>query len=451
MEKKPLSPKQAQVLEILQKFDGNQTRAAEALGIQRQTFRTHLGRIESKGWEIPPHSKSPFDQNRVDQAGKPPTAEELKQSYEFTQSDNDEAQAHIKTIRPISEAEMYEIFQIDTEKWETESFVCKLYPVSCADRRSNLTFDAGRITGRVVNSGKMNITDVYNVTLKLKRRQKDRTKEYVEDLQAMLDKMTFKKWSFAAIRKGQKYVGQIDMPDIHADAREWGSPEQAMAMAFKCVRWKVDQFGHMCATIVLPVGHDLSNVDNMHEQTTKGTPQFNSCSPKFAAMAIEAGLIEIITWLSHRFYVDVPVVPGNHDNLMAFMLGMALKRAFQNNDRVNIDVRPESDRTYRKFFNVGVCYCHGDKELPKALSGMFAKEAHEIFSEARYLRVDSGHIHQHTVKPMGGVVWRHLPTLKPAAKYAQERYSPVERCSRSIIYTPYGPAHEHVFYPDEHL
>lgn len=144
--------------------------------------------------------------------------------------------------------------------------------------------------------------------------------------------------------------------------------------------------------ILLPVGQDLLNVDNLHGTTTAGTPQDNDSRFYKVVRTVKNVLIETINKLSLIAPVDVVIVVGNHDEQSTFMIGEMLDAYYYNNRYVNI-YNSASLRKYYKYGISGIMFTHGNREKFNELGMIFAAENPKLWADTKQRFVQIGHFH----------------------------------------------------------
>lgn len=162
--------------------------------------------------------------------------------------------------------------------------------------------------------------------------------------------------------------------------------------------------------VLLVVGNDLFNSDNLDYTTTKGTPQQDDGTWQQSFEAASNILVESIDRLSEHAHVHVLVVPGNHDFQRTYYLGCYLEAWYHNNKNVYVDNKPNP----RKYFKFGKCllgFTHGDKEKIDDLPLLMATEQPKMWATAKYREWHLGHFHKTRTDEKMGVVTRILPSL----------------------------------------
>lgn len=190
--------------------------------------------------------------------------------------------------------------------------------------------------------------------------------------------------------------------------------------------------------IILPIGNDLLNVDNIDQETTKGTPQSNT---EDLHGMFELGLnlmTESINSLAKLgCKVNVVLVPGNHANMSETYLALALAQVYKNDKRVDINHSPDP----RKYFQWGkLCLGLAHGELPlKKYAELFPFEAKEFFSTSNHFEMLVGDKHIEEIYRSGiydeGVTVRRLAALtRTDMWHHQSGYSLSKRRSYVLVY-----------------
>ena len=90
--------------------------------------------------------------------------------------------------------------------------------------------------------------------------------------------------------------------------------------------------------------------------------------------------------------VHVVNVPGNHDDVSAMWLGIALKGAYESNPRVTIDTSPGA-YFYHQFGKNLIGMCHGHTCKMNALGEIMVSDRPKLIGETEYRYWLTGHIH----------------------------------------------------------
>lgn len=191
--------------------------------------------------------------------------------------------------------------------------------------------------------------------------------------------------------------------------------------------------------IVLCNGGDFMHIDNKFSTTTAGTyVESDSRYQKVFKVALEL-LTESINILYH-FCKKITFinVQGNHDEQVAYYLGVALEAVFQDNENIVIENSPRM-RKYYRYGNNLMMFTHGDKR-PDALPLTFAVE-NKNFSECPFRFIHLGHLHKSTKKyfsgedEFNGVVVRTYNSISGQdAWHTEESYVKSNKKATGLIY-----------------
>ena len=145
--------------------------------------------------------------------------------------------------------------------------------------------------------------------------------------------------------------------------------------------------------ILLPIGNDLSHIDNKAGTTTAGTPVDSDTRFGLIFRTCKKLVVDMITELSKVAPVDIIVVPGNHCEATTFTLGEVLEAWYRNDPNVNINNSPKLRKYYQYGKNM-IMFTHGDKEKHAELGLIAAHEEARMWSETKYREVHLGHFHK---------------------------------------------------------
>ena len=168
------------------------------------------------------------------------------------------------------------------------------------------------------------------------------------------------------------HFATVEAPDLHLGKLGWrrevGS-DYDIGEARNRFRCGVDDILHHISyykpeRIAFVVGNDFLHADTLDNTTTAGTRQdVDTRVTKIFGDGLEL-LVEAIEKIRILAPVVVPVIPGNHDALSMFHLGVALDAWFRNDDDVCVDAGP-SRRKYVRWRDVLIGMTHGGKGDPK--------------------------------------------------------------------------------------
>ncbi len=325
----------------------------------------------------------------------------------------------IKTLDALLEA-----CDVDLEVWEVEKYVINKWAVARSNKTPNITWVDGVPEGNVKDDGKMTVQELFQVKAFLKRR----TAEI--NAKKILQEFELKVMQYAPDFKDVDYLHndcadnllEIDVPDLHLAKLCWGAEtgdrDYDIKIAAddykKAVRDLYSRARGRIKRVLLPVGNDMFNSDNLNGTTTKGTPQATSEDTRWPKTFMTGFhiLVDMITELSNEVHVDVVIVPGNHDNERCFYLGACLQAWFRMHPNVTVDNAP-TQRKYYRYGNTQIGFTHGSEEKPDKLPMIMASEDKGNWCEAKFHQWHLGHLHHEITRDIQGVVVRYLTSLAP--------------------------------------
>lgn len=203
--------------------------------------------------------------------------------------------------------------------------------------------------------------------------------------------------------------------------------------------------------ILIPLGHDALHVDTMQHTTTRGTPQETSADPRLAAEVALRSFICLIERAAEIAPVRVQVIPGNHDQLAGYQLGLGVQMFFDKHPRVTV----HCDRKPRQYFTWGntlLGMTHGDIKSPeKTLPELMSLEAAESWGQTRYRKWMMGHKHQPELHQSHGVTIQRYPALSRLDRWHDEHgYVGNHRAAvGELIHHDHGPEVLYTVFTDE--
>jgi len=154
--------------------------------------------------------------------------------------------------------------------------------------------------------------------------------------------------------------------------------------------------GFQFKKILFPVGNDFFNSDTMENTTTKGTQQDEDLRWQKTFDVGVRLLVDGINLLKQTgAFVDVIVIPGNHDFERSYYMGKYLEAWFNNDSMVAIDTGA-SPRKYYRFGNLLLGLTHGSEEKEASLPMIMANDidSKPFWSETKFHEWHLGHIHR---------------------------------------------------------
>lgn len=353
----------------------------------------------------------------------PPPSETLrkaKATYDKLIGVAESVDPNIKTLEELLVA-----CQVDLEVWEVEKYIVNKWATARSNKAANFEFVDGKIDGYTQDDGGMTVTPLFQVKAWLKRKTEQlNAKEILQEFIKRANENAPKANTFIQSKHSNSGSDllEISVPDLHLAklcwAKETGSKDYDINIAskeyIKAVYSLYSSAKGKVNRILLPVGNDIFNSDNMAGTTTKGTPQATSEDsrwPKTFMVGCQI-LVDAITRLSQEVPVDVVIVAGNHDKERCFYLGEYLKAWFRNSDCVSVNNEPKQRKYYRFGQNL-IGFTHGNEEKPDKLPMLMANEEKFAWSETKFRQWHLGHLHHEISKDINGVVIRFLPSLCP--------------------------------------
>jgi hypothetical protein len=214
---------------------------------------------------------------------------------------------------------------------------------------------------------------------------------------------------------------EIVVPDLHAMKLAWDKEtgytnydvreaerlydEAIDTLITEAGRYKIDH-------VLLVVGNDLFNSDNLNSTTTKGTHVSTDTRFQKGYKIVRQMIVRNIEKLRRVAPVTVKIVPGNHDTLSAFTLGDSLECWFHNYTDVDIDNQAISHKFF-KWGDVFLMLLHGDKGKKDDYGLWMATERPKEFGDSKFREVHIGHLHKTKLDEKFGVRVRTLSALTP--------------------------------------
>jgi hypothetical protein len=116
-------------------------------------------------------------------------------------------------------------------------------------------------------------------------------------------------------------------------------------------------------------------------------------------------------------HVDVQILRGNHDEMSALMLAMALAAFYDSDDRVRVDTGSNPFKYYRH----GKCLIgavHGDRTKATDLGPIMATDRPEDWGATVHRHWYTGHVHHDSMKELRGCTVETFRTLAAGDNYS---------------------------------
>ena len=173
--------------------------------------------------------------------------------------------------------------------------------------------------------------------------------------------------------------------------------------------------------VILVIGEDFFNIDNLQKTTTRGTPQ--STHMNFYSMYKLGFQVtrELIAQLGSKYEnVEVVSVLGNHDTLSTYCLVVTLEAYFRNQTNILFDSTYKL-RKYKRLGNALIGFGHLNNETKQQKPFLMSTEATKDFGDTKYRYFLSGHLHTLGVSELGGVQYWTLPTLSESGDWENSK------------------------------
>jgi hypothetical protein len=224
-----------------------------------------------------------------------------------------------------------------------------------------------------------------------------------------------------------KHLLVIDPADIHVNKKateeETGGVYNS-EIAVKRVKEAIEGIlqkasGFPLEKIVLIIGNDVLNVDNVTNTTTRGTPQDVSNRWYEGFRIAKQMYVDVIESLLTVADVEVVHVMSNHDYVSGWMLADSISSWFRKSANITFDLNVRH-RKYFKWGNNLIGLSHGDKFKAADAPLLMANEAPKIWGETYYRYFYLHHFHHQikvkfqSAKDYQGVTVQHLRSPSPA-------------------------------------
>jgi hypothetical protein len=151
----------------------------------------------------------------------------------------------------------------------------------------------------------------------------------------------------------------------------------------------------------------------------------------------------ILRALKRHQYIDVWILPGNHDADASFAVAVAVSMYFDNNPRIKVKL----SREYiwgRRFGKNLIAACHGDRAKAEEMHGILSNDFRDIWHLCEFRYIFQGHIHHDTVKEYQRTRIESIRTLAKSDSFHRGNGYRSMRDTRAIVYhKDYGEFERH--------
>ncbi len=310
--------------------------------------------------------------------------------------------------------ELIKEYKIDTGLWEISEFRVSRYEVihgtQAIGESKNWSREDGEYTVQPLNS--------IRATLKKKKEIESARKE-IDNLKLVAKKFSPVPRAIKRPRRPSDNMLELCLPDLHFGKVGWhlqtgyedydvsiarGIFEEAVSSLLS--RTEPYKFGN----ILFVVGNDVFHTDNTENTTYSGTQVDSDTRYHRTFRIVREVMVNTIDSLRQVAPVDVMVIPGNHDRMTSWHLGDSLECWFHKYKDVTVDNDPVS-RKYKRWGNVLLLMCHGDKGKRMDYPTLMASERPVDWGQTLYREIHTGDKHQIKVEEKFGIRVRILPSL----------------------------------------
>ena len=191
---------------------------------------------------------------------------------------------------------------------------------------------------------------------------------------------------------------------------------------------------HAPERIVVAVGGDYLHVDTIGATTTAGTAQdVDATSSRILAAGIDA-LITCVDTLAQLAHVEVVIIPGNHDRILASAVMLAVSRHYASHDGVEVQVH-HSTRAYVRYGRCLLGLEHGDGPKPADLATIMSTERAADWGATTCKAWLVGHLHHVHEREVAGCHVLQAPSLAGAdAWHNRKGYVTSTRALRAYLF-----------------
>jgi hypothetical protein len=361
----------------------------------------------------------------------------------------DDALASPLTPAPITLDELLALFGLDGAEWEAFEATPNIYHVGA----------------KHPETGEILVEPLYQLKARVRRRAGASLAAFREALVADIREETKLRARIThrppTAPESELHCLGVDVFDVHLGKLAWAEEvgenydtkiaAEAVQSAVSDLLWQARAY--KIEQVVIPIGNDFFNADNLVGTTTGGTRQ--DVDTRFHLMFRRG--FGLASWMIHECAklapVVVPVVPGNHDRQSSFCLGVALEAAFGNDPRVTID----NSARVRKYVTYGrnlLGFTHGDEEKLADLPQLMATEVPQLWAAATHREFHVGHFHHlkerspFLVDDKTGATVRLIRSLSGSDRWHSGRGYVSRRGAEAFVFRKTGGLRAHLFtYP----
>lgn len=242
------------------------------------------------------------------------------------------------------------------------------------------------------------------------------------------------------------YMAVFNLADAHIGKRclDGQDAEAVYRRVLEALIQELYSTQYLLSKVVLVVGQDFANFDNVHGATTQGTPQDNAIGWR-ELVTTQISILEwaVETLLEHFGTVDLCFVAGNHDVMNNFWLMQYAAGRYKEQPHVNIF--GEGEWAVIRHGGVGIMMLHGDTGKADEYTDLWATIAPKVWANTAYREIHAGHFHtrKELVSEKHGVVIRYMPGLTGLDQWHRSKlYVGNNRLGLVTIYSEQHPVGE---------
>ena len=330
--------------------------------------------------------------------------------------------------RMLTKEDIIKQFNIDTNIWEVERFKVKTSEGYRKDRSVTWKVKDGKVTeGDVNDTGKMLVVPLYHVEVRLVKKKQVWSEDIVNKLFNKLEEKNFNRLKYKPDYVANGKMLFVPFADLHygmlATQNATGN-EYNMTVAEELVSRAISQIlqrikGQKYEKIVLLLGNDFLNCDNLLGTTTAGTPQDNDTS----WFDMVDGATELVIKMVESFLPIAPVevysVNSNHDTHSYYGISKAVEFYFKNDKNVSFENSP-LPRKYCTFGKNLIALSH-DIPIKRALE-IITTEAKNEWSESSHMYWILAHLHTGMAyEKQGYLEIYRLPTISGWSRWTNQK------------------------------
>lgn len=233
-----------------------------------------------------------------------------------------------------------------------------------------------------------------------------------------------------SLKKAQEPFALVLSPfDLHYGKAGWEDETGESYSREEAARLLIEHTQHLTdmtanfgkpELIISASGSDWFHIDNVHNTTTRGTPQ--DVDGTYARIFMEGCDLarDHVNMLRQIAPVQWLPVAGNHDRQSATSMMMVLAAHFRNEKDVDV-VRSAKPTQYSLYGNSLLGFMHGDLIKPGDAHAVMAKQAKELYKGSEYQYMFTGHLHHEVIREIHGITTIQLKSLSGADRFHSGR------------------------------